>query len=728
MESTIQRLQGFALLAVTLVAPFGASASFAPSLPSEWAKESVKGTVFQLVPNPGGRVPLKDAAGKYVVTVTGGKAVPDPTLGASVVFGDGSGNGIWVRDNGDESIFQGGVTLEAWLQLDEPMPREPKSGAKLGMKAGSFLWSITPEGKLNNTWLVLPTEPVATDNWRQYNYHPVGDTLMNGEMELPVGRWTHLVVTYDEKTHTFRSWIDGGLDRDRQFAREGPQPLGYQRGSAFVFLQGMRNCRVGGIRLRSGAHDPAPAPPMALFVNQLPWEGKTLVTLDRISDGLPFPLEAVVLVQSASGAARTVSRTRIAAGPTAHIEIPMSGVGWRGSMSTLIVKVFAGNRQVFTDSRSVVQSKPAGPIAIRPDKALSIGGRAVFPRLIYHVFPEDLPAVAAMGFNVFMGRDYKFRFMAPFGSADEDIADRRDSLDKGMQSGLFMALTANFVNGNPRLIEILKGHPGLLTWYAFDEPWGRLDRLRESYNTTKLVDAEHPVVIVQNNASRFRETAEGCDILGCDSYPIPNVSLRAVADATRAAVKAVYGRKPVWTVLPAYSWGGDNKLPSLEELRCMVYLAVCEGANGLGIYAWDDRPKKKDGYYMRNHPETIEVVTAVMGEVKSLETILVAPNLPGAAGFSPRNSSLHASIKQVGAKRYLFLANDSRQEEAGTLVLRDVGSATARPILEGGFSQKLEFKDGKVAVRLPCYCAAVFELVAVRPDERVRPGAQGAVS
>lgn len=711
------------LAALVLLAPVATAVAESPKLPGDWTRELGSDTVLLLVPTRGRSSLLSDMAAAHAVTVSGGRLVDDPKLGQCIRFGNGRWNAVRVPDTGDASVFAGGVTFEAWLNLDEPKPGTARPKTALAEKNGSFLWTLTEEGKINNEWLGLPTEPVATDGWFQYRTYPVGNTLMNGEMELPTGRWVHVAITYDEKSRTLRTWIDGGLDRDRQFALDGPQPLRSRPGEPFVFLRGIRDCRLGGIRVRRGAHDPAPTAPMSLFVNQLPWEERTLVTLDRIRDGLSFPLEAVVIAQSASGATKTVSRASISRGPTAQIEVPMSGVGWAGSVSTLIVKVFEGNRQVFTEERPVVRPRRAGAVTIRPDRSISLGSRVVFPRLIYHVFPEDLPTVAEMGFNVFLGRDHLFRYMAPSGDTDADIAARRESLDRGSQAGLRMALPANFVHGNPRWVELLKGHPGLLCWYAFDEPWGRLGHLVTSYNATRLVDPEHPIVIVQNNPARFRETAEGCDVLGCDVYPIPRVSLRAVADITREAVKAVYGRKPVWTILPAYVAGLDRKLPSLEELRCMVYLALCEGANGIGIYAWDDRPRKREGHYLPRHPETVEVVSAVMREIRSLESILVSPNLAGAVSVSGGNPAVHAAVKEVAGKRYLFVANDSRREETGQLVLRSGGSYTARPLASAGGREPLEFRGGRAELRLPRLAALAFELTA-SPASGAAPGAR----
>ena len=71
------------------------------------------------------------------------------------------------------------------------------------------------------------------------------------------------------------------------------------------------------------------------------------------------------------------------------------------------------------------------------------------------------------------------------------------------------------------------------------------------------------------------------DLTAIAAVPHETIDRINILKATHAAIRAVNDRKPVWTVLPQY--GG--KVPSRQELRCMVWLAVASGANGVGIGA-----------------------------------------------------------------------------------------------------------------------------------------------
>ena len=78
--------------------------------------------------------------------------------------------------------------------------------------------------------------------------------------------------------------------------------------------------------------------------------------------------------------------------------------------------------------------------------------------------------------------------------------------------------------------------------------------------------------------------------------PEPVGDLRSVDALLRRAVEVAAGSKPVWPIiqLTGAAWSQDMRLdpagngrpPTPEEYRCMVYLALARGANGLFSYAY----------------------------------------------------------------------------------------------------------------------------------------------
>lgn len=251
----------------------------------------------------------------------------------------------------------------------------------------------------------------------------------------------------------------------------------------------------------------------------------------------------------------------------------------------------------------------------------------------------------------------------------------------------------------------------MLGWYGADEPWGDLSRLAESYNTLKMLAPDQPVLVIQNNYSRLQETALGADIVGTDPYPVPNVSLRAVADATQAAVRAVSGHKPVWTILPQYL----TKIPTREELRCMAWLAIISGADGVGLFDWDERLKNRQtgewsGWYTKEHPEQVENVRVVLRELHALEPVLLSPAAGSPPTLQPANAAIHVLLKESGGKRYLLVASDSRQAEKTTLQLAAAGDGEMRRLTEGTGPATLRFHQGEAPLELPPLGVAVYEM------------------
>ena len=54
----------------------------------------------------------------------------------------------------------------------------------------------------------------------------------------------------------------------------------------------------------------------------------------------------------------------------------------------------------------------------------------------------------------------------------------------------------------------------------------------------------------------------------------------------------------------------------------MTVIAIASGANGLGIYSWDERTKKdREKYHASERPEIVRLLTTFVKEVRALEPI-----------------------------------------------------------------------------------------------------------
>lgn len=644
-----------------------------------------------------------DATGTFKPVVTGGSVVEDEAWGKCLQLGAGDKNAISVPDGG-KMAFTGGFTIEAWVRFDEPMPAK---GGTVALKIGSFCWSLTKENKLNCAWMVFPTDPIFTTTETQYKYYPVGADMFNGLATVPVEKWVCLAMSYDQERSAVSSWIDGVPDR-RRYRMRPQQTIESDGKNPLLLMHGIRNCRVGAIRVSAGPRDVGPVPAMEVYVNQLPHEDKVLLTFDHLDPALKYPVEATVIWEKPSGESRTVQRVTLAT--PEKKDLLLDCPTWKNSLHTIIVSATSAGRMVFSRTARVANPKPSGVVAINPDRSVSVNGKKAFPLMVYHALPEDFPLLADIGFNILTnGRNLRIRQGALGKAGDPDYMTNavKESLKAAQASNLLLMVGANSTYGNLKLIPLIKDDPALFGWYGFDEPWGDLNKVWESYNVVKLIDPDKPIFVVQNNYTRLQETAQGADIMSADVYPIPNVTLRSVYDVTVATVRAVSARKPVWIVLPQY----ETKIPTPAELRCMCYLAIAGGANGLALYAWDDRSGDGKGWYTKDHPEQVETLRTVFRELRGVAQVLLIPNADVKLSFTPENKALHAAVKQSAGKRFLVLANDSRRAEESVLSVEGVGDADARCLNDGGRNENAGIAAGKLAVKMPALGAAVYELV-----------------
>ncbi|HSI35255.1 MAG TPA: hypothetical protein VK986_16870, partial [Tepidisphaeraceae bacterium] len=645
--------------------------------------------------------------------VAGGTVAADDAWGSYVRLDGTAGAGITLRDDGKLS-FEGGVTIDMWVYLEGPTG--PAKGAELALKVGSFAWDLN-NAKLNTTWLAFPAEPVFTDAPRQFKTFPVGGDTINGLMTVPRERWVRLTMAYDEALGAVTTQVGGTTDRFR-YRYRGPERMRGDGKSPIVLLQGVGPCRVGAVRVDVGRPRLGIAPTLEVYANNLPYRGKVMLTFDHVDPELPLPLEATLVWENPGGEAATAKVVTLSSHAKADVMLDLPA--WKNALHTLTVHVTAGGRGVTSKTFRVASVKPAGPVRVEADRSLSRDGKKFFPLMVYHARPADFPLLREIGFNVVFN-DFTIRHQVKGADRAGYARLLRESLDAAKRDDLLLLAAANAYYNRLHSIPAAKGHAGLLGWYGADEPWGDLTRLVESYNTIKMLEPDGPVVIIQNNYSRLQETAMGADIVGTDPYPVPNVSLRAVADATRAARSAVSGQKPVWTVLPQYDIPKhEPKLPTRAELRCMVWIAAIHGADGLGLFTWDDRTPdaatgKVGGWYTKEHPERVEVLRSVVGELRSLEVVLLAPAAEKAVTVAPANPAVHAAVRVgPGGKRWLLIASDSRRAEEVTVSLGDGTAGAAGCLADGGERAAITFEGGACRVALPALAAGVYELPATK--------------
>jgi hypothetical protein len=224
-----------------------------------------------------------------------------------------------------------------------------------------------------------------------------------------------------------------------------------------------------------------------------------------------------------------------------------------------------------------------------------------FPIGLYDVPPSDFPAVSAAGFNTIVG------------------SASRLTLNAALTNNLSLIGSVSVMDHER--IRALGGHPALWGWYLFDEP----DlHLVSPENVARLNSKLHalspkPTMIVLMSGSAVEKYRGRADLIGVDWYPVPWAPVATVAREMRLARVGTRGR-PFYAVLQAFDWSSSPELlrtdtplrpPSREELRCMTYLALTQGATGLLFYTYDN-----DQWKLREHPELWNALSNLAQEVQ----------------------------------------------------------------------------------------------------------------
>jgi hypothetical protein len=173
-----------------------------------------------------------------------------------------------------------------------------------------------------------------------------------------------------------------------------------------------------------------------------------------------------------------------------------------------------------------------------------------------------------------------------------------------------------------RTVRSFDRHPALWAWFLVDEPDlhqiapGDIDRANR---LVKSVPARKPTAVTLSSAMPANYYAPLADIAIIDRYPIGWLPLANLGQHVRLMRLAAGKNHSVIAAIQAFDWRNYPELmpneeglrpPTYMELRCMTFLALAMGADGLFYYAYDDGRWK-----MSEHPRTWGALRKVVSEV-----------------------------------------------------------------------------------------------------------------
>lgn len=125
----------------------------------------------------------------------------------------------------------------------------------------------------------------------------------------------------------------------------------------------------------------------------------------------------------------------------------------------------------------------------------------------------------------------------------------------------------------------------------------------------------------------YEDLVAAIDVSAPYLYPVPYQPVASVGDAVRRARAATGGKKPLVPILQLFAWDAKARYPTVAELRCMTYLALVEGATGIGYYSYSHVTGKPKTTIAAVEPELWKSVKQLNREVAEL-TPKLAGTLP----------------------------------------------------------------------------------------------------
>lgn len=301
-------------------------------------------------------------------------------------------------------------------------------------------------------------------------------------------------------------------------------------------------------------------------------------------------------------------------------------------------------------------------------------GLPFFPIAIHDVnTPEALTKVSEAGFNT---------VIVPTTYASGAFAERAGQL------GLKLVVRAESIDPNRwlRLLSKFGTDPALLAWGAMDSPDTvpvPPQQFRDLYQFIAQSDPYHPVSCALASGDGVWDYGAAADIIVVNRYLIPHSQISSLAREIRLADAAVRGEKPVWAGIqacprPGIPASAGERLPLPAEYRCMVYLAIVSGAQGLGtlVYHMPESRGAPAFTLPDDAPDLWQEAKAVNAELRFWIPALVAPDNPQ----QPRvdAEAVRVLLKREADQLVLFAVNSSSLPRSATILIPGVGGCTAK--------------------------------------------------
>ena len=356
-------------------------------------------------------------------------------------------------------------------------------------------------------------------------------------------------------------------------------------------------------------------------------------------------LAAPAAVCSVISAGRTVAEKRVEPIRRRSFPVELDAAGLKPGDYYVSVRLLSGAREIGRQDlpgRKLPQGKRPS-VYIGRHRHVIAGGKPFFPLGLYlGSFDEaDCERISKAGFNCVM--PYSFSSM-PHAKAEEKLGlAQKHGIRviysiKDLYAGTrwFPKRGVDGITDADAMAEAavsrFRSHPNVLAWYLNDElPPPMRGTLESRAALARRLDPDHPTWAVLYQVDQLAEYRHTCDVLGTDPYPIPSKPITMATDWAAKTRDATGGTAAFWQVPQIFNWGAyrkpdgktKNRPPTYEEMRCMTYQALINGATGLVYYSYADVKRDKQSFEKRWAD-----VTRVAREVRRLMPALLSEDEP----------------------------------------------------------------------------------------------------
>lgn len=289
---------------------------------------------------------------------------------------------------------------------------------------------------------------------------------------------------------------------------------------------------------------------------------------------------------------------------------------------------------------------------------ITVNGEPFFPILMYDV-PVDAASLA-------MFRDHGFN----------TLSARVEDAEIARKHGFYVAAHAGTTEG--------QNLDGVLFGVGMDSPalyWkddllekskADLSKMRAMFPQRPIFHAigyweNEPDGVYTNKLppkERYEELVKAIDVAAPYLYPLPYQPVQSVGEAVQRANVASGGKKPILPVLQLFVWKLEDPYPTPAELKCMAYLALIHGGDGIAYYSYNYVAGKTGTNIAKEQPELWKSVKALNAEVKQIGEFLLNGETATTVKFVEKNPAIEWRAVSRKDATLLLLANTSADSQA----------------------------------------------------------------